>query len=124
MHDSLFVRDIECIRNLARDGEDLIHRESARYFLCKRLTFDQFQNQRTSTSRLLEAIDRTDVRMVQRCEDSSFSFESYELIGIGDEFTRENLDGDIATESCIASAIHFTHPALSQQSGNFIQADS
>src|SRR5215475_5738338 len=112
MNDSLFVCDIERISDLTRDGKNLINRKPAGYFLCEGVSFDQLQHKRTTTSRLLDSIDRTDVWMVQRSEDSRFPFESCELIGMFGEFARENFDRDIASQPRIASAIHFTHPAF------------
>ena len=64
--------------------------------------------------RLLETIDRRDVRMVERREDLRLPLEARNPIGIEPEKPRQDFECDIASESGIARAVHFTHPHRSR----------
>ena len=53
----------------------------------KRLAFDELENQEANAVRFLEAVDRTDVGMVQRREHPRLALEPREPIGIARERT-------------------------------------
>ena len=71
-------------------------------------------NSRTSAwtpSRLLEAEDRADVGMVERCEHLGFALESGKAIWIEREAVRENLERDVAIQPGVVGLIHLAHSA-------------
>jgi hypothetical protein len=77
---------------LLGDGQRFIDRNRP---LCdaisERGAFDQLKNQRTRGSGFFEAIDRSDVRMVERGQDVRFSPESRQAVGIVGEISGRTL---------------------------------
>ncbi len=69
MNDPLLVGGFERVRDLLRDRERLVDRNrSARDALRQVVALDEFHHERRDARALLQAIDRGDVRMVQRGE--------------------------------------------------------
>jgi hypothetical protein len=50
--------------------------------------------------------------MIQGCDGLSLAMKSSHTIGILRKDFRQDFDRDIAIQSGVAGAIHFTHPAL------------
>ena len=95
MDDALVVGGFERIGDLPRDVErgrrsapaPTVGRARTRArALGERLALDQLQNQDTRTSgRLLEAVDRAMLRMIERRQHPRFALEPRQPIGIGGE---------------------------------------
>ena len=62
--------------------------------------------------------------MIQGRKDSRLAFEACEALWIHREGFRQELDGDIAPESRVARAIHFAHPADTEQAHDFVRAEA
>ena len=62
-------------------------------------------------SDVLEAVDRRDVRMVQRREQLRLALEARESLGVAREERGQNLDRDVATELGVARPVDFAHAA-------------
>ena len=75
--------------------------------LRERWTFDEFEHQRLHAARFLEPIDSGDVGMVQRREDSRFTLEPREAIGIEGEDFRQDFEGNVAIQLRVARAVDF-----------------
>ena len=60
---------------------------------------------------VLEAVDRRDVRMVERGEDLRLALEAREPLGIARERVGQNLQRDVAVELGVAGPIDLAHPA-------------
>src|SRR5262245_15103282 len=56
-------------------------------------------------------MNRRNVRMIERGEDTRFALEARQTIGMGRERGRQDLDGDVAPESRIARAVDLAHAA-------------
>ena len=88
MHDAVLVRCFERYSNLSGDRQRFIDGKRAELeSVGDRLAVDQFEHERLDAVRFLEAVDRRDVRMIERCEDGCFALEARESIG----FEREQL---------------------------------
>ena len=74
--------------------------------------------------RFFEAVDRGDVRVVQRGEHLRFAFEAREPIGIEGEGFRQDLDRDFAIELRVACAVHLTHPADADDGADLIRTET
>ena len=85
--------------------------------LGERLALDQLQHERARRRcrALLEAVDRADVRMVERREHPRFALEAREPLGIRREDVRQDLDRDVAPELRVARAIDLAHPARAER---------
>ena len=104
MDDSSFVRGVERIGDLPRDRERLWNRQALDSCLTsgelvrEGVPFDQLQDQRRNAVRLLDAVDRTDMRMIEGREQAGFTLEPGETVGIRRERRRQDLDRDVASQ--------------------------
>ena len=109
--DALFVCRLERVGNLPCDRERLVERNrAAGDSLREVLALDQLHDQRRGVTRLLEAVDLRDVRVVQRGERLRLALEPREALRIGREQVWQNFDCDLALQSCVPRAIDLTHP--------------
>jgi hypothetical protein len=125
MDDSALVRRVERVDQLTRDRNRVARRESPgrNDSIGKRRALDQLQHNPAQRAGLFHAVDRGDVRMVQRGEESRLTLESLEPVAISSEDFREDLDRDVATESSVARAIDLAHPARSERADDFVWSD-
>jgi hypothetical protein len=66
MDDSLLVRGFERLGNLPRDGERFVEGHRTEGYPIRELgSFDEFQHEELRALRLVEAVDRADVGMVE-----------------------------------------------------------
>ena len=70
MHDASAVRRLERARERNRDDERLFRRQGpGPQTIRERRAFDEFEDQEAHAVDLLDAVDRGDVRMIERRED-------------------------------------------------------
>ena len=82
----LLVRRFERFGNLTRDGQRLVQRNRpARDSVGERRPIDQLQHQRAHAARLFEAVDRGDVRVIERGEHLRFAREPRQAVRIDGE---------------------------------------
>ena len=62
--------------------------------------------------RLLQPVDRSNPRMVQRCEDLRLSLESGEALFVLSELFGKNLDGYVPPQLSVPCPIDLPHPAF------------
>ena len=71
---------------------------------------------------MLESVDLSDVRMVERSEHLCLALEAREPIAVAREMLRQHLDGDIALQLRIAGAIDLAHAAGTERRDDFVRA--
>ena len=71
---------------------------------------------------LFQAVDRADVRMIERREKLRLALEARDALGIDARSLQHDLDRDVAPELRVARAIDLAHPAGPKQGQNFIRA--
>ena len=117
MDDRFFVGHFEGICDLARDVQGLTNGQPLA--LCQlfreRLAVDELENEKADSLRLLHAVDRTDVRVIQRGEDPRLALEAGQALRVARELARQDLDRDLATEFDVARPVHFAHAARAEQ---------
>ena len=129
MDDPSFVRGVERIGDLPRNRERLWNGQSPATCLVsgelvrKGVTLDQLQHQRSNAVRLLDAVDRTDVWMIEGREHARFTLEPGEAVGIGSKGTRQDLDRDVSSQLRVAGTVHFAHPAFANLRRDPIRPD-
>ena len=64
--------------------------------------------------RRLEAMQRRDVRVVERSEDARLALEARQALGIGRERVGQDLDRHFAFEPAIARPVHLSHAARAE----------
>ena len=74
-------------------------------------------------SDVLDAVDRGDVRMIQRREQARLALEAREPLGIGGERRRQDLDRDVAAEPGVARAVDLAHAARAERCHHLVDAE-
>ena len=83
MHDSALVRELERLGDLPRDGDGLVGGKAALIDpFVERRPFDQLEHERGRTRCLLDAVDRGDVRVVERREHLRFALEALQAVPV------------------------------------------
>ena len=86
-------------------------------------SLDDLENQKPVTVDGFEAMNRRDVRMIQRREQSSFTLEPCDtLVVIGERF-RQNFDGDLALELGIPRTIDLAHATYAEDLEDLVVAE-
>ena len=107
------MRGGEAFRNLLEDREGFIDgKRSVRQPLFERLAFDELHDQEEPL-RFLEAVERRDVRMIERRDDLRLALETFLPLRVARESFGQDFDGDLALQLAVASAIDLTHAARS-----------
>jgi hypothetical protein len=88
------------------------------------LAVDELEHERPDTVRLLEAIDRCDVRMMQRGQKLRFAAESGEPRRVRGERARQHLDRDVAVELRVPRAVDLAHSTLAEGSEDLVGAEA
>ena len=125
MDDALLVRGLERRRHLPRDRQRLGEREAIpeREPIGQRRPLDQFHDQDRAGGRVLDAIERGDVRVIERGQDARFAVEAGAALGVGGPIAGQHFEGDVATQAGIARAIHLAHPARAERCRDLEHAD-
>jgi hypothetical protein len=123
--DSLLVSGLERLGDLAGDGEDLFEREGAALQpLGEILSLDELHDEGADTARLLEAVDRGDVGVLQLGEELRFALEARETLGVGGECLGQDLDRDLAPELRVGRPVDDPHPALAERAGDLVGSEA
>ena len=114
MDDALLVRGFERLGDLAGDGQGvgkIGDRDPRAMMRGQILALDQLHHERRDAARLLEAVDRGDVRMIQRREHFGFALEPRQPIRVAGHRGRQHLDRDRPLQVAVGRAIHLAHAA-------------
>ena len=87
------------------------------------LALDQLHHDRADAVALLEAVDRGDVRMVQRGQHFGFALEAGQALGIAGDRGRQHLDGDLALEARVDRSIHLAHAAGTERGDDLVRTE-
>ena len=124
MDDALVVRDFERFGNLASDRQRFVDRNRAgREAIGQRGAADELHDERHSGARIFHAVDRRDVRMVQRREQLRFAMKARQALRVAGDFRQQHFDRDVAVELRVARAVHLAHAACPEQRLNLIPAE-
>ena len=125
MDDALFMGDLERVDDLPGDREGFGDRQASASLdpLRERAAVHELENQEPETVRFFEAVDRADVRMIQRGEHARLALEAREARRVAGHRARQDLDGDVAPELGVASAVDLAHAARPEQRLQVISAD-
>jgi hypothetical protein len=110
MDDAVIVRRLERLADLPRDRPHLVERQRAvNETIRERQALDQLEDERArAAARLLESVDRRDVRMVQRGKDLRFTPESREAIGVERERIGQHFQA--TSRARLVSRARYTSP--------------
>ncbi len=124
MNDAFLVRGFEGLRDLQREGQRIRHRDGAPpERVRERGALDELQDEKADPARVLEPVDRRDVRVIESGQQPGLALESGESIGIGSERVGQALDRDIAIEDEVSRPPHFAHAAPADRGENLVMAE-
>ena len=87
------------------------------------LALDQFHDQGRAVARLLESVDRRNVRMIQRGQHFRLALESGQPFRIGGHGRGQHLEGDAPFQLVVGRAIDLAHAAFAQFGHDLIGPD-
>jgi len=90
--------------------------------LRERVALDQLHHEEVRAIVLFEAMDRRDVRMVQRGEQLRFSMEARKTLRVVREAFGHNLERDLPIQLRVARSIHLSHPARADLGRHLVDA--
>ena len=124
MDDSAVMRRLQRLGDLGADSQRISNRQpSVREHLRQLRSFNQFEHQRVCPVELLETVYRPDVRVIDRREDSRFTFEALKPIRIVSPGGGKHFQRDIAAEARVVCAIDLAHSAGAECGHNHVRAD-
>jgi hypothetical protein len=74
--------------------------------------------------RLLDAVDRRDVGMVERGQEAGLALEARHPLRVAAHVVGKDLEGHLAPEPGIPGAVHLSHPALPERARNLVWTDT
>src|SRR5262245_27613025 len=111
MDDAALMRRLERLGDLSARGHDLFDRHGAPLeAIGDRFSVDQFQHQRAYAARVFEAVDGSDILMIQRGEQLRLALKPGQALRILREKIRQDFDDDVTSEPAVACPIDFAHP--------------
>jgi hypothetical protein len=124
MNDAFLMRRGQAARDLHRDVDRAPRRQrSLRQPVAKRLAIEQLRDDEPQTALVADVIQREDIRMVQGRDGAGLLFEPAQSIAIRCDRCGKNLDGDVAMEAGVTSAIDFAHPAGTDRGGDLVRTE-
>ena len=124
VNDALLVGGVEGFRDLSRNWQRFVDRDpSLRNPVGECGTSNQFQYQRPHATRVFEAVDRGDVRMIEGRQEFGFPLESAESIGVLRESVRQDLERHVALQPGVLRLIDLAHPACADMGEDFVDAE-
>ena len=112
VNDSLGVCCIQCICNLDAEIKHRLDLKGfARAHVPESLALQQFHRDKGSPIRLVDLVNRANVRVVQRGRSLGFPLESAKSLCVVGKMIGEELEGDAPTQFHVFSFVHNTHAA-------------
>ena len=119
------MRGVERLTHLSRDVTRLGKRHGALSDpISERRSLDQFQHECLDVVRFFKAVNRRDVRMVERGQQLRFTLEASQPVWIEREGVRQDFQRDVAAQRGVVGAIDFAHPARTDEHGDLVDADA
>ena len=113
------MRSLERLGNLPREAQRVIDgQRTSLELLLERFALDELHRKIEGPVVLVEAMDRCDVRMVERGQEPGFTLEAREPALVTGERRGERLDGGLAAELRVGGTIDLTHTADTEWAGD------
>src|SRR5262249_30874794 len=91
--------------------------------LLKRVALDEFEHETTCIVSLLQIVNRSNVRMIQRSEQFRLALKPARSLRISREFFGKYLYRDFALQLQITCAIPLAHAAFAEEGGYLVGAE-
>ena len=125
MHDALFVRRLEGFGDLPGNPQRFVHRQTSccRDATGEGLPFDELQHECAIAVRVFDAVDRADMRVIDRRQHARLSLEPRAPLRIVEEGSGQNLDRHVASEFRIPGAIDLSHAPGTELLDDLVMSD-
>ena len=124
MDDPLVVRSAQRRGNLPTNQNGVANRQrSVRQRRLQRFSLDELQHQKPHAIGLFEAVDGSDVRVVERRQQLGFAVEAGHSLGVLGKVLGKDLDGDIPIKVLIAGSIHVAHSARAKRFDDHVMTE-
>ena len=121
MHDSVLVRRFQCFRDLPRERQRAVEwNRAVREPVREGRSIDQLEHERLNPVRMLHAVDRGDVRVIERGQNLRLSIETHHVVAIVDHVLRHDFEGDIALQSRVAGTVDIAHGPRAEPRGHCV----
>jgi hypothetical protein len=90
----------------------------------KILALDEFHHQGREVGRLLDSVDRGNVRVVQHGEHFGFALKAREAIGVAGDRRRQHFDRDRPLQIGVSRTIDLSHAAGTDGGKDFVRAEA
>ena len=77
-----------------------------------------------SPSRILEPVDRCDIRMVERGQRLGLTFETRQAVRIVADALGQDFQGDVAIQAKVPRPVDLAHSPFAKKAGHFVAADA
>src|SRR5262249_4291721 len=123
--DPALVRGLEAFRDLPRDRDRLVHRDRAlREALREVLAVHELERETHDSVRLLEPVDRGDVRVVERGEELRLAAEARDAVAVLEGGGGKHVDRDAAVRPRVGRGEAPAPPAGAERSHDLVRADA
>jgi hypothetical protein len=125
VNDALLMRRFERVGNLPRNPDRLVDWD--RPFddaIGERHPVDQLQDERGGAACSLHAVDRSDVRKIQRSERPRLAIETRKTLGVHRNRVRKYFDRHLSPEVGVRGAIDLAHSTNANLVGDLVRADA
>ena len=117
MHDPSFMRVFESVDDLVENGKRFFERHGAlRDAIGERWALHQFKDQ----SRAFQAVNRRDIRMIERGDQFCFALEASQTVRIASDAVGQNLQRNLPLQAAITGPVDFAHAPRAKRRQHFV----
>jgi hypothetical protein len=125
MDDAFRVRGRERVGDCRGDREQTIAgKPPLRDLPIERMSFHQLHREEVDAIRVLDGIDRDDVRVVEGGDGARFALEACQTFRIASQIGGQDLERDVASELHAGGAIHLAHAACPEGRADHVMTES
>ena len=112
------------VGDLRADLDRLAHRDRAAVEpLAQGLAFQQLHDEVGGAVLRADVVDGDDVGMIESGDGARFLLEAAQAVAVGGDGLWQDLDGDLAIEPGVASAINFAHSTVADGSDDLVRPE-
>ena len=124
MHDSSIVRGLQRLGQLAGDRQRFIQRQcAAQDALREVLSVDELHRDRVHRARLLDAVNRRDVGVVERGQRLRLAREPRQPVIVSRDGVGQDLERDVSLQPEVAGAVHLAHSTCAEAIDDLVRTN-
>ncbi len=124
MHDSSVVRSFQRLGQLTGDRQRLVQRKRAASDPLRQvLSIDELHRYRVHRSRVLDAVNCRDIRMVERGQRSGFAREPRQPVIVARHRLGQDLQRDVSLQPRVAGTVHLAHSTRAEPIDDLVRTN-